>query len=170
MGVKTWRSWSTEICGTSDSGYSVSAFCCSINIIWVSSSRKVDEKGVAFLLINLRTKYLKKEKDGSKKVFRYLLSDKKNAPPRHALACYYRPEPTGAELFVFDPMTKKHSDRLNPGGIWSLSILKEMYARLKRPSVFVRHGKSRGSDCLWQALRKLDDITSSSTSFDAFVK
>ena len=133
------------------------------------SYRNEGQVGVAFLAINLRTKYLKVNKDGSKRLCRFLLSDIAK-PPRHALTCFYRPSSVGSELYVFDPMTKTEADRSNPCGIFSYSIVKEVYERLNRPTIIVSHGKSRGSDCLWQALRHLDGITSSKVKLDEFLR
>lgn len=124
--------------------------------------------GVAFIAVNLKTKYLVTNKDKSKKMFHVPVNSKKKKPPRHAFLCYYQPGKKSSTLFVFDPMTKKQAVLENHQGMWSISILNKLYHALNKPTVVFRYGASRGSDCLWQSLRMLDQITHEPSCFDQF--
>ena len=85
----------------------------------------------------------------------------KDRPSRHAYLCMYLPnkeDKSKTQLIVFDPIVKKHANKFNAYGVWSISILKQLYRRLKRPTVCLRYGTSRGFDCVWQVLRKMGQI------------
>ena len=138
-------------------------------ILYEHSTKKAGKIGIAFIAINLKTKYVVTNKDKSRTVHHIPLSSDKEVPPRHTFLCFFMVEKKETRLVIFDPMTKTHSNRENNRGIWSISVLKNLYYSLLKPTVSVRHGSSRGSDCLWQSLRQLDRIIHDQERFRQFL-
>ena len=122
------------------------------------SSRSTGKQGVAFIVINLKTKYLRTKKDKTKAMHFFSMKSHKDRPPRHAFVCVYLTGKKSSNLVVFDPMSKSFASRENKLGMWSISILNNLYYALNKPNTTFQYGSSRGSDCLWQSLRQLDRI------------
>ena len=108
------------------------------------------------------------KKDEAEKMHFFPIKSMEDKPPRHAFLCYYVTDKKHSNLFIFDPMTEAQAGRENRMGLWSISILKNLYLALNKPMVHVRYGSSSGSNCLWQSLRKLDMIIHDDNEFKQF--